>query len=118
MTTHQVPPSKASIKQNQYTFRVPGEKKDRALPLMQFVNASLRHRFGQVTTRIQAAQERGQDPSAEDMAASGELQYELIEKYSPGLHEATDGEQLDWIVQEWIKASSVTPGESSASADS
>lgn len=116
--TAQVPASKASIKQNQYTFRVPGEKKDRSLPFMQYVSADLRYQFGQVTSRIQSAEEAGKEPAAADGEAAARLQYELVERYAPGLHLAVDGEQLDWIVQEWMKASSVTPGESSASADS
>jgi hypothetical protein len=113
--TFQVPKSKASIRQNQFPFRVPGEKKDRTLPLMQYLNAETRHRFSQSSALAQAA---GDDITPDMVAAAGQLQYDLIEQHHPGLHKLLDGDQIDALVAAWVEASSVTPGESPASADS
>lgn len=113
----QVPASKASVKQNVFEFTLPGEKKPRTLPKMQYINADIRHRFSQLYAVMKPAQDAGQAIDEMVMLEYLDVQYELLEQYNPGIHKILDGEQLGAIVQAWIEASSVSMGESPASAD-
>ncbi|AYN56884.1 tail assembly chaperone [Arthrobacter phage Andrew] len=116
--TFEVPASKASIKQNQFEFKVPGERKARSLPLLKFVPLGLRSRLAEAAKPIQAAQAAGQDPALEDLQVLGSIQLELLNKYSPGLVDLVDDDQLGAILAAWQEASKITVGESRASVSS
>lgn len=108
---YEVPASKASIKQNQFEFKVPGERKMRSLPLLQYMPIGFRTKMGTVGARIKAAQDAGTDPAREDLVELGGLQLEMLEKFSPGLDELLDSDQLGGLLKAWTEASGVTLGE-------
>jgi hypothetical protein len=110
----EVPASKASLKQNTFEFKVPGERKARSLPLMQFTPIGYRAKLERLARPIQAAQAAGKDPDRKDLAALGGLQLEMLEQYSPGVTDALDDQQLAALLKAWEAASRVTLGESGA----
>jgi hypothetical protein len=114
----EVPASRASLKQNVFEFQVPGEKKPRSLPLMQFTPIGYRSRLEKLARPIKAAQEAGKDPETADLQALGALQLEMLEGYSPGLADVMDDEQMGALLKAWQEASRISVGESRASAAS
>lgn len=116
--TFEIPASKASIKQNQFEFKVPGEKKTRSLPLLKFLPIGLRGKLADAAKPIAAAQEAKREPNEEDLGKLGALQLELLDKYSPGLVDLLDNDQLGALLVAWQEASGVTVGESAALPDS
>ncbi|AYN58243.1 tail assembly chaperone [Arthrobacter phage Kepler] len=108
--TFEVPASKASIKQNQFEFKVPGERKARTLPLMKFLPLGLRSKMATAARPIAAAQDAGREPSPAELEQLGTLQLELLEKYSPGVTDSLDSEQLGALLKAWQEASGVTVG--------
>lgn len=115
---YEVPPSKASLKQNVFEFRVPGERKTRSLPLLKYTPISYRNRLAQLAQPIQDAQKAGKDPDVEHLRALGNLQIEMLERYSPGLTDVMDDDQLGALLKEWQEVSRISMGESPASAGS
>lgn len=116
--TFEVPASKASIKQNQFEFKVPGERKARSLPLLKFIPVGMRGKLADAARPIQEAKDAGRDPEREDLGRLGALQLELLNRYSPGLVDLLDDEQLGALLVAWQEASNITVGESQASASS
>jgi hypothetical protein len=114
----EVPASKASLKQNVFEFKVPGEKKTRSLPLLKFTPIGYRNRLANLAAPIQAAQQAGKDPEQDDLRALGTVQLELLERYSPGITDVMDDEQLAALLKAWQEASQISVGESRASAAS
>lgn len=114
----EVPASRASIKQNQFEFKVPGERKTRTLPLLKFVPVGYRDRLQRLAEPIREAQAAGETPSNEVLAAFGSFQIDLLEKYAPGLTDLMDDEQLAALLKAWTQASGVSVGESPVSAGS
>lgn len=113
----QVPESRASIKQNVFEFKVPGSKKQWALPKMQYLNADQSERLTTLSARAKAQREAG----VKDVELSAEiahLQREVVEATCPGLYALLDGEQMSALMQAWQEASTVSLGESSPSAQS
>lgn len=110
----EVPASRASIKQNQFEFKVPGEKKTRALPLLKFVPVGYRDRLQKLAEPIREAQAAGATPSNEVLAAFGSFQIDLLEKYAPGITDLMDDEQLAALLKAWTEASGISVGESPA----
>jgi hypothetical protein len=97
---YQVPPSKASIKQNRFEFQLPGSKKTYSVPQLQFVKPSLALKFGEMT----------------EVQVADALFTEYLPEVFPLLE---DGSQLEALLNAWKDASEgVGVGESSASADS
>lgn len=109
--TFEVPASKASIKQNKFEFKVPGERKARTLPKMEFLPVGLRNRMADLAKPLQAAEEEGRKPSNDELNAMGELQIDILERYSPGLTDLLDEDQLAAILNAWGEASAITLGE-------
>lgn len=116
--TFEVPASKASIKQNQFEFQVPGERKKRSLPLLKYVPIGLKSKMAEAAKPIQEAKDAGRELSREDLGRLGALQIQLLEKYAPGITDVLDEEQLGALVVAWQEASGVTVGESVASPTS
>ncbi|QGZ16906.1 tail assembly chaperone [Arthrobacter phage LittleTokyo] len=115
---YEVPASKASIKQNQFEFKVPGERKTRSLPLPKYLPIGWRSKMEEAGKPVQAAIDAGKDPSVEDLRLLGSLQIEILNKYSPGLVDVMDEEQLSELLKAWQEAGGITVGESVASANS
>ena len=113
---YEIPASRASLKQNVFEFKVPGERKTRSLPLMQFTPIGFRTKLEALARPIQAAQQAGQDPDTEDLRALGSMQLEMLEKYSTGLTDVMDDEQMASLLKAWQEASRISVGESRASA--
>jgi hypothetical protein len=111
---YEVPASRASLKQNLFEFKVPGEKKTRSLPLMQFTPLGYRSKLEAAARPIKAAQDAGQDPATDDLRVLGSLQLEMLEKYSPGLTDVMDDEQMGALLKAWQEASRISVGESRA----
>ena len=86
-----------------FYFRVPGEDKDRYLPLMTSLPARVRHRLASIASRVAAAD------TPEEKAAVGleaeELQHDMVEEECPGLLDVVTGDQLDAIITAWGQAS-------------
>lgn len=98
---YQVPPSKASIKQNQFEFKLPGDRKTYSIPKLQYLKPSLIDRF-----------EDGSTPKTD-------LLRSIFDHYHPGLWESFDDlDQARGFFDAWGEASGITAGESSASTDS
>lgn len=116
--TFEVPASKASFKQNQFEFKVPGERKGRTLPLLKFLPIGLRSKLSDAAQPIAAAQEAGREASPAELEKLGTLQLDLLEKYSPGVIDVLDNDQLGALLVAWQEASGITVGESPASATS
>ena len=114
----EVPASRASLKQNVFEFKVPGEKKARSLPLMQFTPIGYRSKLASLARPIQEAQAAGKDPETADLQALGSLQLEMLERYSPGLTDVMDDDQMGALLKAWQEASRISVGESPASAAS
>jgi hypothetical protein len=96
---YEVPTSKASIKQNRFEFKVPGDKKLYSLPLLKYLKPSL------VLT-------------VEDDAPVRAMSV-ILEEYAPGVYaKFEDGEQVEALFNAYAEASGVDLGESSASVDS
>lgn len=115
---YEVPASKASLKQNTFEFKVPGERKVRALPLLKYLPMGMNSRMAEAAGPVQAAQRAGRKPTPDELRELGSIQMELFNKYSPGLVDAVDAEQLGAIMIAWQEASGITVGESPASAGS
>ena len=115
---YEIPASKASIKQNIFEFKVPGEKKPRSMPKQQFITGDLRARMAKVVVSIRRHQADGTEPGEENLLAIQELQREILEHYNPDLYKLLDSEQIKDLLTHWGEVSSVDMGESSASADS
>lgn len=97
---YQVPPSKASLKQNRFEFGLPGSKKVYSVPKLQFVKPALALTFGDLT----------------EVQVANLLFAEYLPEVFPQLE---DGSQLEALLNAWKEASEgVGVGESSASADS
>jgi hypothetical protein len=111
---YEIPASRASIKQNQFEFQIPGEKKTRSLPFLQFTPVGLRDKLARLAAPIQAAKEAGKDPATSDLQRFGEFQLEMLERYSPGVADVMDNEQLADLLVHWQEASRVSVGESRA----
>jgi len=110
----EVPASKASQKQNLFEFKVPGEKKTRSLPLLKFTPIGYRDKLSKLARPIQEAQQAGKDPDQEQLRSLGELQLEMLERYSPGITDVMDDDQLAALLKAWQEASRITVGESRA----
>lgn len=114
----EVPASKASIKQNQFEFKVPGERKMRTLPKVKYLPVGLRNKLAAAGRPIMAAKDAGRDPDPADLEVLGSLQLDLLEEHSPGVTDLLDSEQLGALLIAWQEDSGITVGESQASADS
>jgi hypothetical protein len=95
-----VPASKASIKQNRFEFKVPGDRKVYSVPKMKFLKPSLILDIDQ------------------EQKKSGVLR-RLLEVYHPGLFDQFDDiSQVEALYNAWGEASGIQVGESSGSTDS
>ncbi|ALY08861.1 tail assembly chaperone [Arthrobacter phage Galaxy] len=108
--TFEVPASQASIKQNQFEFKIPGERKGRSLPKMEFLPLGIRNRMAQAAKPLQAAEEAGRKPSDDELEAMGQVQLDLLERYSPGVTDALDETQLSALLVAWQEASGISVG--------
>ena len=93
-----------------FYFRVPGEDRDRSLPLMTSLQARVRHRLASIASRVAAAD------TPEEKAAVGleaeDLQHDMVEEECPGLLDVVTGDQLDAIIAAWGRPwGGATPGE-------
>lgn len=115
---YEVPASRASIKQNQFIFKLPGERKERTLPLLKYTPVGYRNKLAGLAAPISAAKDAGRDPETADLQALGQFQLDMLDRFSPGLTDVMDDEQLAALLGAWQEASGVTVGELPASAGS
>lgn len=113
----QVPAPKASIKQNRFEFKLPGDKKTYSLPKMQYLPAGIKARMGSTSASLKRVLDEGGQPSLEQKLELQEIQRELLESQVPGLYDRVTEDQLQELVKAWQEASGISVGESSASAD-
>lgn len=110
---YEVPPSKASHKQNQFPFRVPGKKKTYWLPKLQYVRPGLAKPLAELAGSIEGK------PTPDQAMQLFDLQMRIFEHYVPGFADLFEGQdQIAALMEAWQVGSSVSLGESSASADS
>lgn len=115
MTVYQVPNSKASIRQNQFEFKMPDGKKYN-VPLLQYIKPSLALEFADVEVTVDADGNK-----VADMHDASVVVKLLFETYFPDLDlfaQFEDSEQFGAWMQAWTDASGVTLGESEASPKS
>ena len=112
---YQVPPSKASIKQNRFEFQAPGSKKVHSVPRVQYIRPAFLRQIEALTDGI----EPGKEPPPDVAMALYRAQVALFEHYIPGFVDLfDDSEQIGELLAAWQAESSISLGESSASADS
>ena len=100
MSVYEVPASKASIDQNLWSFKMPGDRKTYKVPKLQFMKPSLMREMDATLNKIDRV-------------------YALLENYHPGLVDKFDGlDQVEAFYGAWAEASGLTVGESSASSTS
>lgn len=110
-----VPPSKASIKQNRFEFTVPGSKKIYSVPKAQYVRPAFLARLRALAADVPD----GQEPPPEIAMELFNAQLEMFSHYVPGFTDLfDDSEQIGELLVAWQAESSISLGESSASADS
>jgi hypothetical protein len=98
--TFEVPASKASIDQNQWSFKMPRDRKTYKVPKLQFMRPSLMREMDTKANRIDRV-------------------YMLLEHYHPGLVDQFDGlDQIEAFYTAWAEGSGLSVGESSASSTS
>lgn len=91
-----LPASKASQKQSQFRFTIPGEKKERHFPKFQYLKPAIALKI-------------------EGMPATEALLL-LIDNYQPDLVDKLEGlDQMEALINAWQEASDITPGESQPS---
>lgn len=122
----EVPKSRASLKQNQFEFTLPGRKKKYQMPYMQYITNGLRDPLIEVFRELRAtmnisaddidAQEAAKHLSKDTQLRMSELTREIFEKYNPGLYAELDQEQVAALFNEWAAESQTTVGKSSASS--
>lgn len=96
---YEVPPSKASIKQNRFEFHMPGNRKLFSVPKLQYMKPALALQLSELT-EVEAAKV-------------------LFDEYLPeAFDQFGDAEQLEEFMAAWQEASGITVGESQASTDS
>lgn len=112
---YEVPPSKASIKQNRFEFKFRGNKKTYSLPKLQFLTPKLQSRLMAAVKDIPD----GEEPTREQGAVIYDLQLAIFEHYIPDFLDLVDGQdQITALFEAWQGASKISLGESSASAGS
>lgn len=110
-----VPPSKASVKQNRFEFTMPGSKKVHSVPRVEFIRPAFLRDLSALTADVPD----GQEPSDRVKMALYQTQLAIFEHYVPGFTEMfDDSEQIGTLMAAWQAESSISLGESSASAGS
>ena len=95
-----VPATKASIEQNLFAFKLPGDRKTYKVPRLQFLKPSLMRQMDSMKNKVDRI-------------------YALLENYHPGLVDSFEGlDQVEAFYTAWGAASGITAGESSASSES
>lgn len=96
---YQVPPSKKSLKQNQFEFQLPGETRVRSVPLLKFIRPSFIRDFGDLDET--------------------KFMIKFLDTELPDvLDTLEDAEQLTNLLNAWSAESGVSLGESEPSPDS
>lgn len=101
--TYAVPASKRSLKQNQFEFTVPGDKKKYSLPLAKFLPSGAVEEMAKLENNVGLSDILGFFDSA---------------ALAPGTAAAVrklDNEQINELMAAWQAESGITVGESSAS---
>ncbi|MBO0596591.1 hypothetical protein I2485_06840 [Nesterenkonia sp. E16_7] len=123
--TFEVPQSRASVKQNQFEFKMPGRQKKYRMPYMQFITNGLRDPLIEVFRELREhmkadadldAQEAAKHLSQDTQLRMQELTREIFEKYNPGLYADMDQQQVAAVFNAWASESQTTVGKSSASS--
>lgn len=99
--TFQVPESKRSIRQNQFEFKVPGDRKTYRIPKAKYMT------MGQVET-LATKGENVQITDILEILGQGEAREAV---------RTLDQEQLEALMEAWQEASGLSVGESSASTE-
>lgn len=96
---YEVPQSKKSLKQNQFEFKLPGDRKTYSVPLLQYIRPAFIRDYAELD--------------------ANEFMVKFIDAELPGvLDKLEDSEQLEALMNAWSAASGITPGESEASPNS
>jgi len=120
--TFEVPRSKASLKQNQFEFTLPGSKKKYQLPLLQFVSNGLRDplvkTIAEVSEYVDAETGRPRPDMPKSLGvAISDLTQQIFDKHAPGVWEQLDQVQMQALIAEWNRQSSTSVGKSLPSAE-
>lgn len=115
-----------SIKQNVFVFQVSGSDEVFEIPLRQYISADLADRLSEAALPLQPLFQKHQDgtlspdelPEPEKLMELKRLQREIFDTYAPGAYKAAHESEINELMQEWGRRSSVSLGESSASSGS
>lgn len=112
---YQVPPSKASVKQNRFEFKAPGSKKVHSVPKVQYIKPGFLRDLRALTADVP----EGAEPPDDVKMALYDAQLAMFEHYVPGFADMfDDSEQIGELMAAWQAESNISLGESSASSDS
>lgn len=114
----EVPASKASIGQNQFTFHLPDDPTEYVLPKMQYINSGIMREMQALARPLKELVAGGGQPTEEQALAIDALNRQMIEFYLPDFYRKVTDDQIKAIIEAWQEASTVELGESSASASS
>ncbi|MDO4717419.1 MAG: hypothetical protein Q4B08_07625 [Propionibacteriaceae bacterium] len=99
-----------------FRFRVGDNKKVWKLPSLNDLPIGIKHTLGAAIEPIQKAQQAGTKPTMDQLAALGNAQIALLDRYCPGLLDVASEKDLGRILQAWAQHSGIDVGESQASA--
>lgn len=104
LVVYEVPESKRSVKQNQFLFKVPGDRKQYGIPKAKYLPVGV----------IEKMSLRQDELTLVDILAL----FEGGDKTASDAIRTLDGEQLMQLTSAWQEDSGISAGESSASTDS
>lgn len=112
MTTFEVPAAKASLEQNKFKFKIPGEKKMYSLPYAQYLTNGLKDPLVDAVRKIAPLVEAGkQDQISPEEALAIQACYRTIfERYAPGAFDLMDKDQAEALIEAWQEASNTSVG--------
>ena len=100
-----------------FSFRLPGESRNRSLPLMQDLRGDHGHRLAALA-RAAADLPEGEEGRADRARIALDealLTQDIMEAEEPGILALLTGSQIRALVEAWREASNISVGESSAS---
>lgn len=109
MATFHVPESTSA---EPFTFRIPGEKKDRTIPSLQALPIGIKHVLGKAAAPIERAKKAGKKPGTKEAQALGEAILHLFDTLAPGVTDALNERQLGALMRAWQEHSEIEVGES------
>ena len=109
---YEVPAAKASIKQNRFEFKVPGDRKTYTLPYQQYLTNGLKDPLIEGMKRVAPLIREGRqgDIDPGDAALIAQATKAIFEAHAPGVYELLDEEQTQDPIRAWTEESQTSLG--------